>query len=101
MRPCVRPSLASSLVGTIQATVFARSLSNFTCRFLMMRGATLLILGHVAIGQGHILLSVFILLYFIFIIRRRLDIRLISCCLILCILHCNHHIYINFLINIV
>ena len=40
-------------------------------------------LGHGAIGQGHILLSIYIILYFIFIIRRRLNIKLISCCLIL------------------
>ena len=30
----------------IATTVFAQSLSNFTCTFSMMRGGTLLILGH-------------------------------------------------------
>ena len=30
----------------IATTVFPQSLSNFTCTFAMMRGGTLLILGH-------------------------------------------------------
>ena len=34
------------LVGRIQTTVCAQSLSNFTCKLWMMRGGTLLILGH-------------------------------------------------------
>ena len=41
----MRASVALCLVGTIQITVFARSLSNFTCTLLMMRGGTLLIFG--------------------------------------------------------
>ena len=43
-----------NLVGVIQATVFAQSLSNFTCKLLMMNGGTLLILGHGVKGQGQI-----------------------------------------------
>ena len=39
------------LVGTIQTTVFAKSLSNFLCKLCMMRGRTLLILGHGVKGQ--------------------------------------------------
>ena len=34
------------VVGAMQATVFARSLSNFICKLLMMRGETLFIFGH-------------------------------------------------------
>ena len=34
------------LVDTIQTTVFAQSLSNFTCKLWIMRGGILLILGH-------------------------------------------------------
>ena len=34
--------------------VFARPLSNFTCHLFMMRGGTLLILGHGVKGQGHL-----------------------------------------------
>ena len=34
-----------NIVGTIQATVFSQSLSNFTCELFMMRGGPLLILG--------------------------------------------------------
>ena len=40
--------------GTLQTTVFTRLLSNFTCKSLMMRGGTLLILGHGVKGQGKI-----------------------------------------------
>ena len=42
------------LVGTIATTVFAQSLSNFTCKLWMMRGGTLLILGHGVKGQGQL-----------------------------------------------
>ena len=35
----------SNLVGTIQATVFAQSLSNFSCKLFMMRRGILLTLG--------------------------------------------------------
>ena len=42
-------------MGTIATTVFAQSLSNFTCTFAMMRGGTLLILGHEVKGPGQLL----------------------------------------------
>ena len=45
--------------GTIQTTIFARSLSNFTCKLRMMRGGTLLILGCGVKGQGQLLHSVY------------------------------------------
>ena len=35
-------------------TVFAQSLSNFTCRLWMMRGGPLFILGHGVIGKGQL-----------------------------------------------
>ena len=38
----------------IQTTVFAQSLLNFTYKLFMMRGGTLLILGHGFKGQGQI-----------------------------------------------
>ena len=47
-----------NLVGTIATTVFAQSLSNFTCTFAMMREGTLLILGHGVKGQGQLWHSV-------------------------------------------
>ena len=43
----------------IATTVFAQSLSNFTCTFAMMRGGTLLILGHGVTGQGQLWHSVY------------------------------------------
>ena len=43
----------------IQTTVIAQSLSHFTCKLCMMRGGTLLILGHGVIGQGHLWHSVY------------------------------------------
>ena len=56
----VRGSVPLYLVDTIATTVFAQSLSNFTCAFTMMRGGTLLILGHrvqgilwICDGRGH------------------------------------------------
>ena len=51
---CVRGSVTLYLVDTIATTVFAQSLSNFTCTFTMMRGGTLLILGHRVKGQGQL-----------------------------------------------
>ena len=48
-----------NLVYTIATTVFAQSLSNFTCTFAMMRGGTLLILGHGVKGQGQLWHSVY------------------------------------------
>ena len=39
-------SVTLYLVDTIATTVFDQSLSNFTCKLSMMRGGTLLILGH-------------------------------------------------------
>ena len=47
------------LVGTIATTDFAQSLSNFTCKLWMMRGGTLLILGHGVKGQGQLWHSVY------------------------------------------
>ena len=41
-------------MGTIATTVFAQSLSNFTCKLWMMRGGTLFILGHGVKGQGQL-----------------------------------------------
>ena len=52
VRECVRLSVALSLVDTKATTVFAQSLSNFTCKLWMMRGGTLLIWGHGVKGQG-------------------------------------------------
>ena len=49
---CIKPA------GTIQTTVFAKSLSNFTCKLWMMRGETLLILGQGIKGQGQLWHSV-------------------------------------------
>ena len=49
---CVCVSVTLYLVGTIATTVLAQSLSNFTCKLWMMRGGTLLILGHGVKGQG-------------------------------------------------
>ena len=51
---CVRLSVALYLVDKIKTTVFAKSLSNFTCKLCMMRGGTLLILGHGVKGQGQL-----------------------------------------------
>ena len=53
------------LVGTIATTVFARSLSNFTCKLWMMRGGTLSNLGHGVKGQGQLCHSVYKTLWFI------------------------------------
>ena len=47
------------LVDTIATAVFVLSLSNFTCKFWMMRGGTLLILGQGVNGQGQIWHSVY------------------------------------------
>ena len=43
----------------IKTTVFAQSVSNFTCTLLMMRGGTLLILGLGVKGQGQLWHSVY------------------------------------------
>ena len=59
VRACVSGSVTFYLVDTIATTVFAQSLSNFTCTFAMMRGGTLLILGHGVTGQGQFLHSVY------------------------------------------
>ena len=58
VRSWVRGSVTLYLVDTIATTVFAQSLSNFTCTFAMMRGGTLLILGHGVKGQGQLWHSV-------------------------------------------
>ena len=54
VRACVSGSLTLYLVDTIATTVFAQSLSNFTCTFAMMREGTLLILGHGVKGHGQL-----------------------------------------------
>ena len=41
-------------MGRIQTTFFAQSLSNFTCKLWMIRGGTLLILGHGVKGKGQL-----------------------------------------------
>ena len=51
---CACASVTPYLVDTIENTVFAQSISNFTCKLWMMRGRTLLILGHMVKGQGQI-----------------------------------------------
>ena len=56
-RFCV--SVTLFLVDTIATTVFAQSLSNFTCKLWMMRGGTLLILGHGVKGQGQLWRSMY------------------------------------------
>ena len=58
VRTCVSGSVTLYLVDPIATTVFAHSLSNFTCTFAMMRGGTLLISGHGIKGQGQIWHSV-------------------------------------------
>ena len=55
----MRGSVQLYLVDMIATTVFAQSLSNFTCTFTMMRGGTLLILGHGVKGQGQLWQSVY------------------------------------------
>ena len=55
----VSGSVTLYLVDTIATTVFALSLSNFTCTFAMMRGGTLLILDHGVKGQGQLWHSVY------------------------------------------
>ena len=59
VRACVGGSVTLYLVDTIATTVFAQSLSNFTCTFAMMRGGTLLILGHGVKGRGQLWHSVY------------------------------------------
>ena len=59
MRGRVGGSVTLYPVDTIATTVFDQSLSNFTCKLWMMRGGTLLILGHGVIGQGHLFHSVY------------------------------------------
>ena len=56
---CVSGSVTLYLVDTIATTVFAQSLSNFTWTFTMMRGGSLLILGHGVKGQGQLWHSVY------------------------------------------
>ena len=55
----VRVSVTLYLVDTIATTVFAQSLTNFTCKLWMIRGGTLLILGHGVKGQGQLWHSVY------------------------------------------
>ena len=58
VRSWVRGSVPLYLVDTLATTVFAQSISNFTCTFSMMRGETLLISGHGVKGQGQLSHSV-------------------------------------------
>ena len=55
----VRGSVTLYLVDTLATIVFAQSISNFTCTFAMMRGGTLLILGHGVKGQGQLWHSIY------------------------------------------
>ena len=55
----VGESDALCLVGTLQTTVLAQSLSNFICELWMMREGTLLIFGHGVKGQGQLWHSVY------------------------------------------
>ena len=54
MSEWVRASVTLYLVDTIATTVFAQSISNFTCTFPRMRGGTLFILGHGVKGQDQL-----------------------------------------------
>ena len=54
VRGKVRVSVMLYLMDTTVTTVFTQSLSNFTCKLWVMRGVTLLILGHRVKGQGQI-----------------------------------------------
>ena len=56
---CVRGFVPLYLVDTIATTVFAQSLSNFSCNLWMIRGVTLLILGYGVKGQGQLRHSVY------------------------------------------
>ena len=55
----VGPSRFTLWTDTIATTVFDQSLSNFTCQLWMMRGGTLLILGHGIKGQSKLWHSVY------------------------------------------
>ena len=57
--PCVRLFIMLCLVGTIQTTVFVGSLSNFTCKIVIMREGTSMISDHRVQGQGQIWQSVY------------------------------------------
>ena len=61
VRGRVGGSVTLYLVDTIATTVFDQSLSNFTCKLLMMREGTLLILilGHGIKGQSQLWHSVY------------------------------------------
>ena len=59
VRGRVSGSVTLYLVDTIATTVFDQSLSNFTCKLWMMRGGTLLILGHGIKGQSQLWHSVY------------------------------------------
>ena len=52
-------SVTLYLVDRIATTVFAQSLSNFTCKFNMLRGGALLILGHGVKGEGQLWHSIY------------------------------------------
>ena len=55
----VHVSITLYLVDMIATTVFAQSLSNFTCKLWMMREGSRLILGHGVKGQGQLWHSVY------------------------------------------
>ena len=59
VRACMRLSVALYLVDMIASKVFVKSISNFTWNLRMMRGGTLLILGHRVKGQGQLWHSVY------------------------------------------
>ena len=55
----VRGSVTLYLMDNIAPTVLDQSLSHFTCKLSMMRGGTLLILGHGVKDQGQLCHSVY------------------------------------------
>ena len=59
VRGRVGGSVTLYLMVTIATTVFDQSLSNFICNLWMMRGGTLLILGHGIKGQSQLWHSVY------------------------------------------
>ena len=72
VRACVCVSVTlylyvKDLVGTIATTVFAQSLSVFTCKLWMTRGGTLLILGHRVKGQGQLWNSMYKTLWALYV----------------------------------
>ena len=54
MGVCVLPSVTLYLLDTMQNTVLVKLLSIFRGKLWMMRGGTLLILGHRVKGKGQV-----------------------------------------------